>query len=175
MKILISGFLALFGWSVISTYIYVCKIKELCYEPSAMQMPVVSNKDVTTVDTTSKPLVQKQAEVPENLVLYFAFDKAEFRSDAATEKYFNESNEYLNQNLQARLSITGHADAVGSDKYNQSLGYRRAQNTQHYFESKGMPSNKIIIESLGEKQPADDNKTKSGRANNRRTVITIKK
>jgi outer membrane protein OmpA-like peptidoglycan-associated protein len=46
---------------------------------------------------------------------------------------------------------------------------------QHYFERKGILSNKIIIESRGEKDPADDNNTSAGRANNRRTVITIKK
>jgi len=38
-----------------------------------------------------------------------------------------------------------------------------------------MLANKIIIESKGEKEPVGDNNTKAGRANNRRTVITIKK
>jgi flagellar motor protein MotB len=37
-----------------------------------------------------------------------------------------------------------------------------------------MPASKIIIESRGEKEPADDNNTDSGRAKNRRTVLTIK-
>jgi outer membrane protein OmpA-like peptidoglycan-associated protein len=46
---------------------------------------------------------------------------------------------------------------------------------QHYFESKGILANKIIIESMGEKEPAGNNNTTSGRANNRRAVITIKK
>jgi OOP family OmpA-OmpF porin len=89
--------------------------------------------------------------------------------------YFAESNTYLDQNVQARLSITGHSDAIGSDEYNEALGYRRAQSLQHYFENKGMPSDKIIVESKGEKEPVDDNKTTAGRANNRRTVVTIKK
>jgi outer membrane protein OmpA-like peptidoglycan-associated protein len=164
MKILIIGFLALFGWSALSTHIYVCKI-----------IDVVNHKDVIAVDTLSKPLVREQAVIPENLIIHFAFDKSEFNSDAETNKYFDETKAYLDQNSQARLSITGHTDAIGSDEYNQALGYRRAQSTQHYFESKGMPANKIIIESKGEKEPADDNNTTAGRANNRRTVITIKK
>jgi outer membrane protein OmpA-like peptidoglycan-associated protein len=175
MKILIIGFLALFGWSALSTHIYVCKIKGLCDEPKTMQIDVVNHKDVIAVDTLSKPLVREQAVIPENLIIHFAFDKSEFNSDAETNKYFDETKAYLDQNSQARLSITGHTDAIGSDEYNQALGYRRAQSTQHYFESKGMPANKIIIESKGEKEPADDNNTKAGRANNRRTVITIKK
>jgi len=170
MKILIIGFLALFGWSALSTHFYVCKIKRLCDESTTTQPITVNNKDEITIDT----LVPEQPLVPENLVIYFAFDKSEFKSDVKTEKCYVVSKAYLDQNLQSRLSITGYTDAVGSDEYNQALGYRRAQSLQHYFESKGIPANKILIESKGEKQPADDNNTNVGRANNRRSEITIK-
>ncbi|MEI8226078.1 MAG: OmpA family protein [Bacteroidota bacterium] len=173
MKILVIGFLALFCWSALSTYIYVCKVKGLCNETETIETSV-NQRDVIAVDTLSKPLVREQAVIPKNLLIYFAYDKSEFNSDAETDKYVNESNAYLDQNSQARLSITGHTDAVGSDEYNQALGYRRAQSVQHFFESKGLPANKIIIESKGEKEPVDDNNTTSGRANNRRTAITIK-
>lgn len=175
MKILIIGFLAFLSWSALSTYIYVCKIEGLCVEPVAVQIGEANNKDFIANDTLQKPLVREQAVVPKDLIIYFAFDKSEFSSNAVTDKYYDESNAYLDKNLQARLSITGHTDAIGSDEYNQALGYRRAQSLQHYFESKGMPANKIIIESKGEKEPADDNNTTAGRANNRRTIITIKK
>jgi len=175
MKILIIGFLAFSSWSTLSTYIYVCKIKGLCGEPITMQIGAVNQNDVIAGDTIRKPLVREEAVIPENLTIYFAFDKSEFNSDAGTDKYFDESKTYLDQNSQARLSITGHTDAIGSNEYNQALGYRRAQSMQHYFESKGMPANKIIIESRGEKEPADDNNITAGRANNRRTEITIKK
>ena len=117
------------------------------------------NWRLIAVDTSAKALVHEQAVIPENLLIYFAFDKSDFTSDAKTARYFDESNAYLDQNSQASLSITGHTDAIGSDEYNQALGYRRAQSVQHYFESKGMPANKIIIESKGEKEPADDNNT----------------
>jgi OOP family OmpA-OmpF porin len=175
MKILIIGFLVLFGWSALSTYIYVCKIKGLCNEQVTTQIDTLNHKDVNAVDTLAKPLVQEKEVIPADLVVYFAFDKSEFKSDALTDRYFSESNSYLRQDSQARLSITGHADAIGTDKYNEALGYRRAGSMQHYFESKGMPSYKIITESKGEKEPADNNSTAAGRANNRRAVITIKK
>ena len=141
MRILIIGFLAFTTWSAISTYIYVCKIRGLCYEPIAMQIGTVNHKDVIAGDTLRKPLVREQAIIPKDLIIYFAFDKSEFNSNAKTEKYFDESNAYLDHNSQARLSIIGHTDAIGSDEYNQALGYRRAQSMQHYFESKGMLAN----------------------------------
>jgi outer membrane protein OmpA-like peptidoglycan-associated protein len=174
MKILVIGFLVLFGWSALSTYIYVCKIKELCDEPNTVQIDTVNHKEIIAVDTLHKLLEHESTVIPENLIIHFAFDKSEFSSDAKTNTYFDKSNAYLIQNAQARLSIIGHTDAIGTDEYNQALGYRRAQSVQHYFESKGIPANKIIIESKGEKEPADDNNTTTGRANNRRTAITIK-
>lgn len=175
MKILIIGFLALSGWSALSTHLYVCKIKGLCNEPKTTQTEVVNTKDVITGDTIMTPSKPVQVTLPEPLLIYFAFDKSEFTSDSEADRYFDESNAYLNQNLQARLSITGHTDAMGSDEYNQALGYRRGGSLQKYFESKGIPADKIILESKGEKEPADNNNTSAGRAHNRRAVITIKK
>jgi outer membrane protein OmpA-like peptidoglycan-associated protein len=174
MKILVIGFLAFFSWSALSTYIYVCKIKGLCNEPITMQIDTVRQNDVIVGDTLNKPIMRKQAIIPKDLIIKFAFDKSEFKADTETDNYFNESSAYLDQNIQARLSITGYTDAIGSDEYNQALGYRRAQSMQHYFETKGMHSGKIIIESKGEREPADDNNTAAGRANNRRATITIK-
>ena len=174
MRILIIGFLVFCGWAALSTYLYVCKIKGLCGESKTIQTEVVKPEDVITGDTLTKPVEQSPLVMPENLIIYFAYNKSEFNPDAATDKFFNESKAYLDQNLQARLNITGHTDARGTDQYNQDLGYRRAQSLQRYFESKGMPADKIIIESRGEKEPADDNNTDSGRKNNRRTVLTIK-
>jgi outer membrane protein OmpA-like peptidoglycan-associated protein len=175
MKILIIGFLAFFAWSAVSTYIYVCKIKGLCDAPVAMQISTIGPKDVIAGDTTRKPGMQEQVVIPNDLIIHFAFDQSEFIFDAETDKYFNESNAYLNKNSLAWLIITGHTDAIGSCAYNQALGYRRAQSIQYYFESKGLPANRIIIESEGEKKPADDNNPTTGRANNRRAAITIKK
>lgn len=175
MKILIIGFLTFSIWSALSSYIYICKIKGLCNEPIAMQISTSNQKDVLPAEKISNPEVKETSVIPESLVIYFAFDKSDFKPDAKSEKYFNESNAYLKQNLLARLNITGHTDAIGTDAYNQALGYRRAQSLKQYFENKGIPAKKISIESKGEIQPVDNNSSQEGRANNRRTVLTIKK
>jgi OOP family OmpA-OmpF porin len=174
MKILLFGFLVLSGWSAFSTYIYVCKIKGLCKDRETIELIDGKSNVVISKDTVSNSLVPFQAVKPENLVIYFAFDKAEFISDSNSDKYFTELNAYLGQDSLARLSITGHTDAFGSDEYNQALGYLRALSLKDYFQSKGLPSDKILLESKGEKEPSDNNNTTAGRANNRRTIITIK-
>jgi outer membrane protein OmpA-like peptidoglycan-associated protein len=175
MKILLIGLLAFSSWSVLSAYIYVCKIKGLCYETSTIQIDTVTHVDMIAEGNAQKPPEVKQTMVPENLIIYFAFDKSEFSSDPNADKFFEKSNVYLDQNPQASLNITGYADAVGSDEYNKALGYRRAQRMKQYFESKGMAESKIKTGSRGEKDPADDNNTSAGRANNRRTIIAITK
>jgi outer membrane protein OmpA-like peptidoglycan-associated protein len=175
MKILLFGFLTLFGWSVLSTYIYVCKIKGLCTELITAQTNKVNHIDITAGAEKSKYSASEPTEFPNDLIVYFEFDKFELDTDVGTDNYFEESNKYLSQNLQAMISITGYTDAVGSDEYNQALGYRRAQSMQQYLESKGMPANKISIKSNGENAPVDDNTSKIGMATNRRTAVTIKK
>jgi hypothetical protein len=66
MKILIIGFLAFFGWSALSTHLYVCKIKGLCDEPMTMQTQVTDNKDIIAGNISGKPLAPEQATSPEN-------------------------------------------------------------------------------------------------------------
>jgi OmpA-OmpF porin, OOP family len=173
MRILIIGFIVFCGWAALSAWLYVCKIQGLCGEPVAVQTEMVSQTEAIT-DSIPQPEAQPQLVIPDNLVIYFDYNVSDLVPDAALNKFFEESNAYLNQNLQARLHITGHADAKGTDQYNQELGYRRAQSVQRYLESKGISSDKMIIESKGEKEPAADNNTDAGRAKNRRTVLTIK-
>ena len=166
MKIISIGFLVLCAWLAFSTYIYVCKIKGFCHQPETVEIRAVTNEDVVADDTLPKPSVQENAVIPKDMIIYFAFDKSEFNSDPQTDNYIHESKAYLDQNLQARLSITGHTDAIGSDAYNQALGYRRAQSVLHYFENEGMTAMNSVVQSMGEKEPADDNNTAAGKANN---------
>src|ERR1700690_3769182 len=98
MRILVMGFVAFCLWSAISTYIYVCKIKGLCYEPTSMQAISVS-----PVDSIAKPLAKEPATIPANLVVHFAFDKSEFISDSGSERYFIDSKSFLNQDSEARI------------------------------------------------------------------------
>lgn len=170
MRILIAGFIVFAGWTVLSTYIYVCKIRGLCAQPQTTVVEAANQYEALT----SEPKVEEKVTIPKDLVINFAFDKSDFISSTEANAYFNKSNDYMLKNAQVTLNITGHTDAVGTMKYNQALGLRRAQSLQRYFESKGITANRIRIESKGEKEPVDDNSTVSGRANNRRTVVTIK-
>lgn len=180
MKILLIGLIAFIGWSALSTYIYVCKIKGLCDEPTSIQMHAVKSPDAKYPDNLKDTIpvkhpLDEQVLTSENLIIYFDFDKSEFQSNAETGNFIKETKVYLNQNSKARITITGHTCAIGTNEYNQDLGYRRAKSILNYFAINGISENKILINSKGESEPAADNNTVSGRANNRRSEIVIKK
>jgi outer membrane protein OmpA-like peptidoglycan-associated protein len=175
MKILIIGFLAFLGWSVLSSHLYVCGIKGLCDESATMQAPGTNNGDAIASPDSVKSSVPESGSFPGTLSVYFSFDKYEFSPDEMTKGYFDRSNAYLDQNTEARICITGYTDAIGSAEYNQLLGLHRAQTLQSYFMNKGMKPDKVIVESKGEKDPVGDNNSFAGRSSNRRVVITIKK
>jgi len=75
-------------------------------------------------------------------------------------------------NLEVVIAI-GHTDSVGSDAYNQKLSVRRAEAVKGYLVSKGIPANRVYTEGKGEKQPVASNKSKDGRAKNRRVEIEV--
>ena len=72
------------------------------------------------------------------------------------------------------VEIEGHTDNVGNTKYNESLGLARAESVKRYlYEKHQVPLHKISVISYGEAKPVAPNKTKDGRAQNRRVVIKV--
>lgn len=67
-----------------------------------------------------------------------------------------------------RVTIEGHADAIGTDRYNMDLGLSRAVAVRDYLAAQGLDMGVMEVRSLGESQPVEDNGTAEGRAANRR-------
>jgi outer membrane protein OmpA-like peptidoglycan-associated protein len=72
------------------------------------------------------------------------------------------------------IEIEGHTDNVGTKTYNEQLGLERAEAVKRYlYEQHQIPLHKINVISYGEEKPVAPNKTKEGRAQNRRVVIKV--
>ncbi len=96
---------------------------------------------------------------------------------------FGELNEDSWENLknvmarypEITVTVTGHTDNVGKPASNQALSQRRADNIKAMLVSKGIDGSRIRAIGRGDKDPIASNKTKEGRAKNRRIEITIGK
>src|SRR5947208_709266 len=73
-----------------------------------------------------------------------------------------------------RTSVGDVNDNVGNKVINEKVGLERAQAVQRYlYEQYQIPLLKMNVISYGEDKPIAPNKTKAGRAQNRRVVIKV--
>jgi outer membrane protein OmpA-like peptidoglycan-associated protein len=77
----------------------------------------------------------------------------------------------LNKYPKLRLSVEGHADNTGNDKINDPLSQKRADAVVKWFKDKGISEDRFTAKGFGSKNPTGDNKTKKGRAENRRVTL----
>jgi immunogenic 75 kDa protein PG4 len=82
--------------------------------------------------------------------IYFDYDKANIRKDAAEElaKIVAIMKEHPTMKVDVRL----HTDSRGSDKYNLALSQRRAKSTIKWIVSHGIKKNRITGKGYGETQ-----------------------
>jgi len=80
---------------------------------------------------------------------------------------------FLTENPDVIVEITSHTDDEASDTYNNSLSKKRAESVVKYLIEKGITADRLQSHGYGETQPIADNKTKEGRAANRRTEFKI--
>jgi peptidoglycan-associated lipoprotein len=72
------------------------------------------------------------------------------------------------------FEIEGHTDSIGDAKTNERIGLERAESVKRYlYEQHQIPLFKMSVISYGEQKPVAPNKTKAGRAMNRRVVVKV--
>lgn len=77
-------------------------------------------------------------------------------------------------NEQYFVEIQGHTDDVGGSRFNDELGQRRADEVRRYLSrNQQLPLNRMSTISYGDTLPVQPNKTKKGRAANRRVVLVV--
>ncbi len=100
----------------------------------------------------------------------------EFDSDKLTDSakaVLDDVAEVLQKHSDIRVEILGYTDSLGNDQYNLDLSQRRVDSVIKYLVSKGIDSNRLVGKGMGEANPIGDNKTREGRALNRRIEFRI--
>ncbi|MCP4978806.1 MAG: OmpA family protein, partial [Maribacter sp.] len=81
----------------------------------------------------------------------------------------------LNEYPNAKFTVEGHTDSVGSAKLNQTLSESRANSVRDFLIDKGIGSSRLSAIGYGEDKPIATNNTRSGRKQNRRVEINLVK
>jgi OmpA-OmpF porin, OOP family len=103
------------------------------------------------------PVTPEPAPVPKASVMtfdvdtLFDFNKSELRPSGRLE--LDTFIAKINEMNPESITVTGHADRLGSDSYNQALSESRAQSVKNYMVSTGIPAESIQALGKGETEP----------------------
>ena len=102
----------------------------------------------------------------------FDFDKADLKPEGKEQIKAYKEDVKSELSRADKIRITGHTDNIGTKEYNMKLSQRRADAVRDYLKSIGIDKN---VEAIGEgmSRPVADNRTKEGRANNRRVEVEV--
>jgi outer membrane protein OmpA-like peptidoglycan-associated protein len=133
--------------------------------------PPVIVKAPVVVPVPVKTSVQKIQELQPVL---FEFDKS--RIDEKFHPVLDTVASIMKSDSSLQMGIHGHTDGMGPEKYNQVLSEARANAIADYLIKRGVPSGRFAVKGFGLHEPVGTNKTKEGRAQNRRAhFLPLKK
>ncbi len=120
-------------------------------------------------DDVPKQVVEKELTF-DNIL--FGFDKSKLSKDA--QKTLDAIYDALSKYSDAKITLSGHTDSIGSEKYNMKLSEKRANSAKDYLVKKGLNGSMLNVEWFGESKPIAPNKTAADRAKNRRVEVKAK-
>lgn len=133
---------------------------------------VITEETPLPVVDEEKPAVAVAAlpalELP---MIFFDFDKS-----VVKEEYFerlNKAASLLKDRTDLKILIAGHTDSHGTNLYNTGLGKKRYEAVYRYFVNKGVSTEQLEVRSFSENVPIASNRTRQGRAYNRRVELSF--
>lgn len=132
--------------------------------PTAHNILVLTGRMPFAIDLAQKFI----REVPNTV--YFDFDSA--RLDAHAEHVLRQQANWIRQFPEVTFRVFGHADLVGSERYNRSIGLRRARAVVNFLVRNGASRSRLeAVVSQGETQPLIQ--TEDRERQNRRAVTEV--
>jgi len=140
---------------------------------SAAQAQTLADNAVHRVDSLQNTVANlDNYHVVNETSVQFGFDKDNLSKDAKA------ALDQLAGNVPNTkgyiIALEGGTDSVGNADYNYQLSERRANSVIQYLASQhNIPAHKIYVVGLGKDKPLDSNKTREGRAKNRRVDVRL--
>lgn len=126
-------------------------------------------KEPITLNVPLSPLTAGSTIALRNIFFNTASYELLPTSNAELEKLVK----LLKANATLRIELGGHTDNVGADVANLTLSDQRAQAVRDFVIAQGIDAARITAKGYGETKPTATNDTEEGRAQNRRTEVTV--
>ena len=139
--------------------------------PAGQPAPYVEPADPVVAAPAALAAAPSADKVTFEADAFFDFDKSVLKP-AGKAKLSDLVSKLQGTDIEVVVA-TGHTDAIGSDAYNMKLSLRRANAVKAFLVSKGIPADRVFVEGKGESQPVASNKTREGRAKNRRVEVEV--
>jgi outer membrane protein OmpA-like peptidoglycan-associated protein len=139
------------------------------YLPKIYNVERDSIRNVKNLRVEMVPISRGEEFVFENI--FFEFDRYELKSESFSS--LKRLSNFMKENPQVRILISGHTDNVGNSSYNLQLSLQRAKRVQDYLFQQGFDSSRVEVEGKGDKNPMVPNSTLENQALNRRISIQI--
>ena len=159
--------LLLLIWIGGSSYVYVCKIRKDCCPVKVVEV------DSTAIKKTIADSLAAVAKIPAMQMLYFDFDKSTCTITPEDTRHFELYKQFLAENPDKKLLVTGHSDTLGPDSGKEKVSSRRAKFAKDQLIKTGITPDEISTMSESDHKPLGNNLTSEGRAKNRRVEIII--
>jgi outer membrane protein OmpA-like peptidoglycan-associated protein len=102
------------------------------------------------------------------------FNENKTNVDPIAAKALDRDGMILKENPNIKVEIGGHTDSLGSEKANQKISEKRAESAKKYIMDKfNISGDRLTVKGYGSKKPIADDKTKEGRAKNRRVEFKV--
>ena len=139
--------------------------------------PAVVTKEQVSDFKSDLAKVVDVKQTSEGLLINIKGD-ASFKSSSAeltaeSQRNLRKTAEILAKKPNLKVQIQGHSDSSGNTIKNQALSEARAKSVKDLFTAAGLSANNLSASGLGDTKPIESNKTKAGRAANRRVEIRL--
>ncbi len=146
------------------------------YKPIEKVISMGTDNEEKTEFVPEKPIENIEMQPDWKIPEYILMPYAEYQT--SMDKYESLLS-FLQTETNVEIILTGHTDAIGSDKYNMRLSKKRAAFVKNYLTQNSIDKERIQIKAKGESCPVARNKLNGkdnpeGRKYNRRVEIKIK-
>jgi outer membrane protein OmpA-like peptidoglycan-associated protein len=137
------------------------------------QPPEIMTKRGPGRKTDEPSTIPFARKAPSELTIFFALDSNELRPSEIAK--LDDVVEIIGQQPEARLTLKGYTDSIGSTEYNLMIAAGRASSVKLYLVAKGVNPLRITVVGKGAMDFVATNESEEGRSLNRRVEIQIDK